>query len=182
MGVGEELTRVPNWKRQNLLLEIPPRTSEEHPLDFVGIKMPMTPSPAPNPKRVNFLMTSRSVDAPTHNSPGPSVSKGISTIRSILPKLSFKHKTSSSDIEKGSTAAPESSSPVPREMLSIARSMSLTKIFTPRIKRTSSLPVDEIALPSSESAHAGSVGGFLYVRYKKYLLIYDQLASFPLIT
>ncbi|KAF7823410.1 putative E3 ubiquitin-protein ligase MARCH10 isoform X1 [Senna tora] len=165
MGITEDLTRVRHWKRQNLLLEIPPRTSEDHPQDFVAIKMPMTPSPTPNTKRVNFLMTSRSVDAPIH-SPEPSVSRSKSSIRSILPKLNFRYKMSS-DIEKASTAAPEISSPLPQEKLSIARSLSLTKIFTPRIKRTASLPVDEIALSNSESAHGGSVGGSLYRKEAK---------------
>ncbi|KAI9077149.1 hypothetical protein K1719_040971 [Acacia pycnantha] len=160
MGMPEESTCARHWKRQNLLLEIPPRTSEEHCQDFVGIKMPMTPSLTPTPKRVNFLMTSRSVDDPIHKCPGPSASRGKPSIKSILPKLNFKRKTSS-DIEKAFTAAPESSSSVPREKLSIASSLSLTKIFTPRIKRTSSLPVDELH-PNSESVHAESVGGSPY--------------------
>ncbi|XP_054815792.1 uncharacterized protein LOC129315777 isoform X2 [Prosopis cineraria] len=160
VGMTGESTRARHWKRQNLLLEIPPRTSEEHSQEFVAIKMPITPSPTPTPKRVNFLVTSLSVDAPTYNSPGPSASRGKTSIKSILPKLNFKHKTSS-DIEKAFTAAPESSSPAPREKLSIARSLSLTKIFTPKIKRTSSLPVDELH-SNPESVHAESVGRSLY--------------------
>lgn len=163
MGITEETTHVPPRKRQNLLLEIPSRTPEECSQDFVAVKMPMTPSPTPTPKRVNFLVTSRSVDAPINNSPGSSTSKGKSSIRSILPKLSFRYRPPT-DIEKGTTAAPEGSSSGHREKPSISRSLSLTKIFTPRIKRTSSLPVEEIGHSNTESAHGGSVGGPLNVR------------------
>ncbi|XP_027345350.1 uncharacterized protein LOC113857545 isoform X2 [Abrus precatorius] len=164
MGITEETTHVPPRKRQHLLLEIPSRT-EERSQDFVQIKMPMTPSPnpTPTPKRVNFLVSSRSVDALTNNSPGPSTSRGKSSIRSLLPKLSFRYKAPA-DIEKANTAASEVSSSGIGEKPSISRSLSLTKIFTPRIKRTSSLPVDEIGHSNPESAHGGSVGGPLNKR------------------
>ncbi|KAK7262319.1 hypothetical protein RJT34_29886 [Clitoria ternatea] len=163
-GITEETTHVPPRKRQNLLLEIPSR-KEECSQDFVAVKMPRTPSPnpTPTPKRVNFLVTSRSVDAPTNNSPGPSTSRGKSSIRNLLPKLSFRYRTPT-DIEKVSTAAPEVSSSGTGVKPSISRSLSLTKIFTPRIKRTSSLPVDEIGHSNTESAHGGSVGGPLNKR------------------
>lgn len=165
MGITEETTHVPPRKRQNLLLEIPSRTPEECSQDIVAIKMPQTPSPTPTPKKVNFLVTSRSVDAPTNNSPGPSsASKGKSSIRSILPKLSFRYRTPT-DIEKATTATPDGSSSGLREKPSISRSLSLSKIFTPRIKRTSSLPVEEIGHSTTESAHGGSVGSHLNVRF-----------------
>ncbi|CAJ1979311.1 unnamed protein product [Sphenostylis stenocarpa] len=158
MGITEETSHVPPRKRQNLLLEIPSRT-EDSSQDFVAIKMPPTPSsnPTPTPKRVNFLVSSRSVDPPTHNSPGPSTSRGKSTIRSLLPKLSFRYRTA--DIEKANTASLEVSSSGIGEKPSISRSLSLTKIFTPRIKRTSSLPFDEIRQSNNESSHGGCVGG-----------------------
>ncbi|KAL1361615.1 hypothetical protein HN51_009965 [Arachis hypogaea] len=158
MGITEETMHVPPRKRQNLLLEIPSRTPEECSQDYVAIKMPMTPSPTPTPKRVNFLISSRSVDAPMHTSPGPSASKGRSSIRSILPKLSFRYRPPT-DTEKGTTSAQEGSSSGHREKPSISRSLSLSKIFTPRIKRTSSLPLGEMGHSNPESAHGGSVGG-----------------------
>ncbi|KAJ1424356.1 Zinc finger, RING-CH-type [Sesbania bispinosa] len=160
MGITEETTHVPPRKRQNLILEIPSRKPEECSQDFVAIKMPPTPSPTPTPKRVNFLVTSRSVDAPIHNSPGPSSSKGKSSRRSLLPKLSFRYRTPP-DIEKPTQ---EVSSSGIREKPSISRSLSLSKIFTPRIKRTSSLPVEEIGHSNPESTHGGSVGGPLHKR------------------
>ncbi|TKY67225.1 queuine tRNA-ribosyltransferase subunit QTRTD1 [Spatholobus suberectus] len=164
MGITEETTHVPPRKRQNLLLEIPSRT-EECSQDFVAIKMPSTPSsnPTPTPKRVNFLVSSRSVDPPTNYSPGPSTSRGRSSIRSLLPKLSFRYRTQA-DTEKPNTAAPEVSCSGIGEKPSISRSLSLTKIFTPRIKRTSSLPLDEIRQSNTESSHGGSVGGPLNKR------------------
>ncbi|TKY48519.1 queuine tRNA-ribosyltransferase subunit QTRTD1 [Spatholobus suberectus] len=154
MGVADETetSHVNHWKRQNLQLEIPSRTSEESPQDFVGIRMPLTPSPTPSHKRVNFLATSRSVDAPR-----PSASRGKSSMRSILPKLGFRNRASL-DIEKATTAAPEGSLSGHQEKSSISRSVSLTKIFTPKIKRTSSLPVEEIGRAHAESALGGSLG------------------------
>jgi len=145
MGITEETPQGHHWKRQNLFLEIPSRTSGESSQGFVGIKMP--PTPTPTPKKVNFLLT-----------PGPPSTRGRSSIRSLLPKLSFMYRTSS-DIEKASNLATEGSSTGMQEKPSIARSYSLTKIFTPRVKRTSSLPVTPIAHSNLESAHSGSVGG-----------------------
>ncbi|GAU12951.1 hypothetical protein TSUD_97620 [Trifolium subterraneum] len=164
IGITEETTHVPPRKKQNLLLEIPSRTPEECSQDFVAIKMPMTPSPnpTPTPKRVNFLMTSRSVDVPTSNSPGSASSKGKSSIRkNLLPKLSFRYRTAAADIEKANTPTPDVSSSGHREKPSISRSLSLSKIFTPRMKRTSSLPFEEIGHSNPESTHGGngSVGG-----------------------
>ncbi|CAL0304083.1 unnamed protein product [Lupinus luteus] len=165
MGITEETTHVPPRKRPNLLLEIPSRTPEECSQDFVAIKMPMTPSPTPTPKRVNFLVTSRSFDAPTNNAHMPPTpnSRGKSSRRSILPKLSFRYRTPT-DIEQATAAAPEGSSSGYRVKPSISRSLSLSKIFTPRIKRTSSSPVDEIGNSNTESVHGGSIGGLLNKR------------------
>ncbi|BFG34408.1 hypothetical protein CerSpe_206820 [Prunus speciosa] len=158
MGVTEEAPQVHPWKRQNLYLEIPSRTSEDCAEDFVTIKMP--PTPSPTPRKVNFLLTPGSIDARVSGSPGPSSAKGKSSIKVLFPKLSFKYR-SSSDIEKASNLASEGSSTGAREKPSISRSLSLTKLFTPRMRRTSSLPVTPIALSLPESAHGGSVGGSL---------------------
>ncbi|KAI4334409.1 hypothetical protein L6164_019107 [Bauhinia variegata] len=157
MGVAEESRHVRHGKRPNLVLEIPPRTTEESSQDFVKINMPVTPSPTPTPtpKRVNFLVSSRSVDPPNNNAPVSSLSRAKSSIRNFLPKLSFRYR--SSDSENGPTAALESSSSGLQEKPSISRSLSLTKIFTPKIKRTSSLPVHQIPNLNPEPAHGGGV-------------------------
>ncbi|RXI04569.1 hypothetical protein DVH24_038843 [Malus domestica] len=159
VGVAEEAPQVHPWKRQNLHLEIPTRTSEDCVKDFVAIKMP--PTPSPTPRKVNFLLTPGSVDGRMSDSPVPSSAKGKSSIKSIFPKLSFKYR-SSADAEKASNLAAEGSSTGARKKASISRSLSLTKLFTPRMKTTSSLPVTPIALAHREYAHGGSVGGSLY--------------------
>ncbi|XP_023923870.1 uncharacterized protein LOC112035280 [Quercus suber] len=156
MGITEETPNVHHWKRRNLFLEIPSRTSGEPSQDFVGIKISSTPTPTP--KKVNFLPTPGYSDERITGSPGPSSTRGKSSIRNLLPKLSFMYRTSS-DVEKATNLASEASSTGAQEKPLISRSYSLTKIFTPRVKRTSSLPVTPIAHSNLESVHIGSVGG-----------------------
>nr|KYP41482.1 hypothetical protein KK1_037167 [Cajanus cajan] len=139
---GSRVKTDSHWKRQNLELEIPRESSSQ---DFVPIRLPLTPSPTPSHKKVNFLVTSRSVDAPR-----PSSYRGKSSMRSILPKLGFRNRPSL-DVEKA--IQPSFSG---QDKSSISRSVSLTKIFNPLIKRTSSLPVEEIARANAESALATS--------------------------
>ncbi|CAL5331011.1 unnamed protein product [Camellia sinensis] len=98
-------------------------------------------SETPNPKKVNFVLTPSPSDARTIGSPGPSSARGKSGFKNLLPKLSFKARRSQSDAERA-TAHPvvEASSPLPlpQEKPSISRSWSLTRIFTPRMKSTTS--------------------------------------------
>lgn len=152
-------------------MEIPYKTSEESSCssssnsnEFVAIKMPLTPSPTPSHKKVNFLVTSRSVDAPIVDSDGNNLgisARGKSSTRSILPKLNFRYnRTSSSDVEKGISLAPES----PHEKASVSGSVSLSKLFAPKIYRTSSLPVEEIGRVNTEFAFGGCLGASPYVR------------------
>ncbi|XP_022753860.1 uncharacterized protein LOC111302188 [Durio zibethinus] len=162
-GITEETTHGDHWKRSNLFLEIPSRTLEDSPQESVVIKMP--PTASLTPRKVNFLLTPSPSDARISGSPGPS-SSGISSFKSLLPKLSFKHRSINSDIEKPANFAPESSSTSLREKPSISRTLSLTKIFTPRIKRTSSFPVTHVANSKPESASGGSLGGSVNSRRK----------------
>ncbi|PON52606.1 Zinc finger, RING-CH-type [Trema orientale] len=156
MSITEETEQVHPWKRQ-LFLDIPSRASDMSSPEFVGIKMP--PTPSPTPKKVNFLLSSNSSDSRIHGSPGPSSSRGKSSVKSLFPKLSFKYRTSS-DVEKAdNNLASEASATGPREKPSISRSLSLTKLFTPKINRTSSLPVTQVADSNPESTPGGSVGG-----------------------
>ncbi|KAJ9178133.1 hypothetical protein P3X46_010042 [Hevea brasiliensis] len=160
MGIVEEGNHSHQWKRKNLFLEIPSRTLEDSLQDSVVIKIP--PSPSPTPRKVNFLLTPNSSDARACGSPGPSSSRGKSSLRSLLPKLSFKSRISTLDVEKAaSLLPPDSLCTMPKEKPSISRSLSLTKIFTPRMKRTSSLPVTPIANSNPESTRGGSTGGAL---------------------
>ncbi|KAL5565659.1 hypothetical protein UlMin_028823 [Ulmus minor] len=158
MGITEEAPQDHPWKRQNLFLEIPSRTSEATSPDFVGIKMP--PTPSPTPRKVNFLPRQGSSDVARNiGSPGPSSSRGKSSKKSLFPKLSFIYRTSSSDIEKAESSASETLVTGPKEKPAIPRSLSLSKLFTPMIKRTSSLPVTQLGEPNPESTPSGSIGG-----------------------
>ena len=75
------------------------------------------------------------------------------------PKLSFKHRSITSVIKKAVNFTPESTSL--KEKPSISRTFSLTKIFSTRINRTSSLPIAHIAHLNSKSARVGNLGGFV---------------------
>ncbi|KAJ0084220.1 hypothetical protein Patl1_30709 [Pistacia atlantica] len=155
MGIIEENSHSQNWKRRNLFLEIPSRSLEDSSQESVIIKMPPTPGSTPTPRRVNFNLNP--ADARTSGSPGPSLSRAKSSLKGLLPKLSFKYRSSNSDIEKAANLVPETSNTAPREKPSISRSLSLTKIFTPRMKRTSSLPVTSIMHTNLEPTGSGNV-------------------------
>lgn len=147
-SISEEPPHAKQWRKPNLFLEIPSRALEVSPKEYVQIKMP--PTPTPTPKRVNFLLTPSPSDARVSGSPGPST-RGKPSLKSLLPKLSFKSRISQSDAERAANLAVEASSPMPQDKPSISRSWSLTKIFTPRMKRTSSLPVTPIGHSNPES-------------------------------
>ncbi|OVA10150.1 zinc finger protein [Macleaya cordata] len=151
-GIIEETPSAQQWRRQNLFLEIPSRTLDDSE-DFVRINMP--PTPISTPTRAKLPPTP-SPSSRTNASPYFS-SKGKSSFKSLLPKLSFKHRNSSLDTEKASMLATGAPLAGPHEKTSVARSLSLTKIFTPRMKRTSSLPVTPIAHSNPNSVHGGSM-------------------------
>jgi len=132
------------WRKANLFLDIPSRKIDVGQ-DSVTIKMP--PTPSPTPKRVNFLLTPTSSEVKQCESPGPSSVRGRSPFKNLLPKLSFIYR-SSSDVGKAACSVRELPYTTPRERTYISPSFSFTKIFTPRIKRTSSFPVDSIVTPS----------------------------------
>ncbi|MBA0825301.1 hypothetical protein Goarm_021900, partial [Gossypium armourianum] len=155
LEITEETACVHNRRRSGLVLEIPSRTLEEPFQESVAIKIP--PTPSLTPRRVNFFLTPSPSDARITGSLGPSSSRGKSSLKSLLPKVSFKHRNPNSDIEKAANFEPESSSSSQREKPVIASTLSLTKIFTPQMKRTSSMPVTRIAHLNSESAITGSL-------------------------
>ncbi|XP_059626770.1 uncharacterized protein LOC132269552 [Cornus florida] len=163
-GITEEAMHVKHWRKQNLYLEIPSRTLEAS-TEFVQIKMPPTPTPTPTPtpKKVNFNLTPSPSDARVSESPGPRLSRAKSSIKNFMPKLSFKYRSATSDTEKATNLAPGT---IPQEKPSISRSWSISKIFTPRMKRTSSLPATPISLSNPESVRGGSVGSSLNIDEK----------------
>ncbi|CAK9314408.1 unnamed protein product [Citrullus colocynthis] len=144
-------TGTNHWKRRNLVLEIPSRTT-----DFVAIKMP--PTSSPTPKKVNFVLTPTSSDAIASGSPGPSSSRGKSSIKTLFPKLSFIYR-SSSDVEAASSIVSEaSSSSGTHEKPHALKTLSVATMFTSRSKQASSLPVTPIAHSNQESKHDENKG------------------------
>ncbi|KAL8029816.1 hypothetical protein ABFX02_14G247600 [Erythranthe guttata] len=125
IDMAEEITTPSSskqWRKSNLFLEIPSRTLEQ---EFVQIKMP-----TPTPKRVNFNLTPNSTR----------VNKS-SSITSILPKLSsFKNNPELVSSTMVTQDKPSSSS--------VSRSW---RIFTPRTKMTSSLPVTPVTHSNPDS-------------------------------
>ncbi|XP_073145461.1 uncharacterized protein [Henckelia pumila] len=142
-----------HWKKPNLFLEIPKVSDQE----FVRMKMP--PTPTPTPRRVNFFLSPSPSDLRFNESPGPSSTRAKSSIRNLLTKLSFKYRDTNSDIEKATTVDSVFPPVVTQDKPSMSRSWSLSKIFTPRIKRMSSLPVTRDSNP--DGAHGGSIDNHL---------------------
>ncbi|GMP85073.1 hypothetical protein CsSME_00038378 [Camellia sinensis var. sinensis] len=83
-------------------------------------------------------------------------SRGKSSFKSFLPKLSFKFRNTTSEIEKAAILALGDSLAGTRGKPLIRRTLSLTKLFTPKMKRTSSLPVTPIIHSNPESMHGGN--------------------------
>ncbi|GAU49134.1 hypothetical protein TSUD_406990 [Trifolium subterraneum] len=114
--------------------------------------MPLTPSP----RRVVFSpCTSPSFFIPSNESPGPSPSssKTRSTLKkTLIPKLSFKFKNTTSEIEKAAFLALEGSSAVPQKKPFLSRTLSRMKS---RGRKTSSLPVSPVPRSTPGSVHGG---------------------------
>ncbi|KAK8550940.1 hypothetical protein V6N12_039618 [Hibiscus sabdariffa] len=176
-GITEDAARSRQWRRNNLSLEIPSRTFRDSSQESVVIKMP--PTPSPTPRKVNFLLTPSPSDARTSGSPGPCSSRGKSSLKSLLPKLSFKQRNANLDIEKAAAIALASSSTLQREKPSISRTLSISKIFTPRMKRTSSLPVTRNTNSNLEPASSGSIGSSVNSNKKGKVLQISRSFSVP---
>lgn len=146
--VSSEIMEIPNSNR-NLQLEIPST-------DYARLNMPSTPNRTP--KRVNFSPSPSPPPfyTPKFTSQSPSSpSRTTRSMKSLLPKLSFKVRNNASDIEKASLNT-WGESPVRRwDKPSISRTLSLTKLFPPKMNRTSSLPGTPIAHSNPESMHGG---------------------------
>ncbi|KAG8387689.1 hypothetical protein BUALT_Bualt02G0047400 [Buddleja alternifolia] len=178
LEMSEETSNSKQWRKPNLSLEIPNRASDISPQEFVQITMPTTPTPTP--KRVNF-----------HFSPSgsrviascePSSTRGKSSIKNFLPKLSFKYRAgSNSDAEKAPNFDSVYSTVVKQDKPSIARSWSLSKIFTSTANRTSSLPVTWIGNSNPDSAHGGSINGGHPTLDRKDVRVISRSLSIPVI-
>ncbi|KAI5665306.1 hypothetical protein M9H77_24629 [Catharanthus roseus] len=149
-----EIVEEPSMQQQKshgFIVDVPQRITEGFTEDYVRINIP----PSPTPKRVNFSPLPSPSHLKLHTSPGPSPSRGIASVKNLLPKLSFKFRNTNSEIEKAAMLA-LGCPPDPREKATITRTFSLSKLFTPKMKRTSSLPVTPIAHSNPESTHGGN--------------------------
>ncbi|KAK6164078.1 hypothetical protein DH2020_000942 [Rehmannia glutinosa] len=124
LGMTEETSQSKQCRKPNLFLEIPTRPLELPPQEFVQIDMPLTPTPTP--KKVNFLLSPGPSDSRLNVSSGPSSTRGKSSIRSFLPKLSFKNRGSNSDADKAATI--DSVFSTTKEVRKISRSLSVPVI------------------------------------------------------
>lgn len=143
-------------KPQHLILQIPERTFDTSNIqDDVSMNTPLTPQRTP--KRVNFspMPSPTYVYAKFNESSSPSSSRSKS-IKSLIPKLSFKFRNRNSEIEKAAILALGGSPLEVRERAKMSRNLSFTKLFTPRMKRTSSLPVTPIVHSNPESMHGAN--------------------------
>ncbi|KAI8560234.1 hypothetical protein RHMOL_Rhmol04G0239900 [Rhododendron molle] len=149
----EEPLTSQNQKQILSSVEIPSTTSEGSTEDFIRITMP--PTPNRTPKRVNFSPRPSPSFYGFNDSPSPLSSRRKSSLKNLLPKLSFKFRNSNSEIEKAAILA-LGGSPIGSQEKPIQRTMSLTKLFAPKMKRTSSLPVTPIEHSNPESTHGGN--------------------------
>lgn len=148
---------VGHYRRpQNLVLEIPSKSIECSPED--SIKINILPTSSPTPKRVNFSPNHGPNMSRLNRSPTSNLPKDKSTIRSLIPKLSFRFKNSSSDIEKAGIFTLGSPSSVRGGRPRVTRTFSLTHFFTPKANKASSLPASPILHSNPGSTHGGSKG------------------------
>ncbi|KAL1558141.1 hypothetical protein AAHA92_08640 [Salvia divinorum] len=142
--MAEKTSNRKQWRKSNLFLEIPSRSLEVSRHEFVQIKMP-SPTPTPTPRRVNFLLTPSPCDSRPYGSPGPSSTRGLPSIRDLLPK-GFKQRASTSETDKAANSDSVSSiTGGSEDKPSMSRSWSFSKMLTPRAKRAWSLPVTPVA-------------------------------------
>ncbi|XP_068663243.1 uncharacterized protein [Aristolochia californica] len=152
--ITEEMTPTHQARRPKLLLEIPSRLLVDSPPNFVRINMP--PTPSPRSTKIKFPPMPSPTSARICSSPGPSSSRSKPSLKNLLPRISFKLRSPPSDVEKATVIGGEASSRGLHERPPIPRSFSLTKIFSPTAKRTSSLPGTPIAHLNLESVHGSS--------------------------
>ncbi|XP_059297552.1 uncharacterized protein LOC132050344 isoform X2 [Lycium ferocissimum] len=177
-GITEETTHEKQWRRPNLFVEIPSKSLDASNQESVHVKMLSTPTPTP--KRVNFILTPSPSNSKANTFPSPSSCRGRSSIKNLLPRLSFKLRNTNTDTEKATLTDSDTSAMVLQEKVSISRSWSFTKLFTPRVKRTSSLPVTPIDHSNPESA-SGSISRALTFGTKETQLRISRSLSLPVI-
>uniref|UniRef100_A0A803NAV5 RING-CH-type domain-containing protein n=1 Tax=Chenopodium quinoa TaxID=63459 RepID=A0A803NAV5_CHEQI len=137
---------------QHLFLEIPSENVQSSPEDSVRINV------LPTPKRVNFSPMHSPAVAGLTRSSSSSMRRDKSSIKSLLPRLSFKFRNSSTEIENAAFLALSSPSAVRGGRPRMMRTFSLSKLFTPKGNKASSLPVTPIAHSNPGSTNGSNKG------------------------
>ncbi|XP_020083831.1 uncharacterized protein LOC109707147 isoform X1 [Ananas comosus] len=136
----EDLTSSHHGKRPNLSIDVPPRSIEASSINSVRINMLPIPG-----------SSSSSAYAKAHKSPSSSSSKDKQPIKNLLQGRSFKFRSSSLENERGDAQA--------HDKPFALRTLSFTKIFSPRMRRTSSLPLRSDDIKESSLQGDSAVGG-----------------------
>ncbi|ESQ49094.1 hypothetical protein EUTSA_v10020625mg [Eutrema salsugineum] len=149
----EELSPGRDLWRRGIVLDLSSRTPEDTgDEDLLRRNATLTSSPVA--KKVNFSPMSSPRFGQRGASLSPSSSSSRNSLKNLIPKLSFKNRSSNNnnvDIEKGGdlvfASSPSSGNCRDRS------TWTLTNILTPRLKKTESLPVTPIAHSNPESMH-----------------------------
>ncbi|CAM8967818.1 unnamed protein product [Rhodiola kirilowii] len=123
--ITEEAKSAQAWRCENLAVQLPSRTIES-PTFEVRIDVPSSPNHTP--KKMNSSRVYSPQLSPSHSP------KGKSSVRKFFPKLGIKSRNNTVDLEKAAIYA------LGAHKRTISRSTSLSKLFTPKMKRTLSLP------------------------------------------
>lgn len=172
--ISEEMIASQQLERQKLVVEIPVRTPQSSSEQSVNIIIPLTPSTTP--KRVNFSPLPSPSYAKFDGSSSPSSSQSKSPLKCLLPKLNFKMKNTNSDIEKAAIQALVGL-PSPQHKSFFPSTGSLTRLFTTRTKKVSSLPVTPTAHSNPESTHGGNTSDLQNADVSINLLVDRKLSN-----
>lgn len=135
-----EIIPVRDEKRTKLSIDVPTRNMGLSSMNYLKANVPLTPGSDSN--RINILPICSPASAKMHASPCSTSSKGKPFIKKLLSGLSFKFQPSASEVERYETQAPEAYSAAKGENPSLLSSFSFSKLFSPRFRRTSSLPIN----------------------------------------
>ncbi|XP_072989320.1 uncharacterized protein [Typha latifolia] len=139
-------------KRPNLSIVIPQKSSGGSSMNSVRINVP---PPGSSTSRSTLPVCSPA-NAKPPISPFSSSSKAKPSTKTMFPGWSFKSRSSALEIENADVQVHESSSDTRREKTFTLRSLSFTRIFSPSVRRASSLPVDSIADIQGSSSNVAS--------------------------
>ncbi|CAL9203789.1 unnamed protein product [Musa hybrid cultivar] len=137
---SHEIVPVRDEKRPKLSIDVPTRNMGLSSMNYLKANVPLTPGSDTN--RINILPVCSPASAKMHASPCSTSSKGKPFIKKLLSGLSFKFQPSASEVERYETQAPEAYSAEKGGKPSVLGSFSFSKLFSPRIRRTSSLPIN----------------------------------------